>query len=85
VSPTTALRGWFGHEPGSFGESVALHRGGLRAQRPRLAELRRMPRTGIRSRSSTLSVTEHNDAIVLGDASLGRGGAGDTTIVRDPR
>jgi uncharacterized protein YeaO (DUF488 family) len=40
LAPSTALRQWFGHEPGRFAEFARRYRAELRAQRRTLDELR---------------------------------------------
>jgi uncharacterized protein YeaO (DUF488 family) len=67
LSPSAALREWFGHEPGRFGEFRRRYIRELRAQRPRLAELRRMARSGTLTLVYSARDTEHNDAVVLRD------------------
>jgi uncharacterized protein YeaO (DUF488 family) len=67
LAPSSQLREWFGHEPGRFPEFRRRYMDELRADAPRLKELRR------RARMSTLTLvysahdSEHNDAVVLAE------------------
>ena len=67
LAPSTQLREWFGHEPSRFPEFRRRYIHELRADAPRLKELRR------RARMSTLTLvysahdSEHNDAVVLAE------------------
>jgi uncharacterized protein YeaO (DUF488 family) len=67
LAPSTQLREWFGHEPSRFPEFRRRYIDELRADVPRLKELRR------RARMSTLTLvysahdSEHNDAVVLAE------------------
>jgi len=67
LAPSTQLREWFGHEPSRFPEFRRRYINELRADAPRLKELRR------RARMSTLTLvysahdSEHNDAVVLAE------------------
>jgi uncharacterized protein YeaO (DUF488 family) len=67
LAPSSQLREWFGHEPSRFPEFRRRYINELRADAPRLKELRR------RARMSTLTLvysahdSEHNDAVVLAE------------------
>ena len=67
LAPSGQLREWFGHEPSRFPEFRRRYIDELRADAPRLKELRR------RARMSTLTLvysahdSEHNDAVVLAE------------------
>jgi uncharacterized protein YeaO (DUF488 family) len=67
LAPSSQLREWFGHEPSRFPEFRRRYIDELRADAPRLKELRR------RARMSTLTLvysahdSEHNDAVVLAE------------------
>jgi uncharacterized protein YeaO (DUF488 family) len=67
LAPSSQLREWFGHEPSRFPEFRRRYIDELRADAPRLKELRR------RARMRTLTLVyaahdnEHNDAVVLAE------------------
>ncbi len=67
LAPSSQLREWFGHEPSRFPEFRRRYIDELRADAPRLKDLRR------RARMSTLTLvysahdSEHNDAVVLAE------------------
>ena len=67
LAPSSELRSWFGHEPDRFAEFRRRYIDELRANAPRLTELRR------RARVSTLTLvysahdSAHNDAVVLAE------------------
>lgn len=67
LAPSSQLREWFGHEPSRFPEFRRRYIDELRADAPRLKELRR------RASKSTLTLvysahdSEHNDAVVLAE------------------
>jgi len=67
LAPSSQLREWFGHEPIRFSEFRRRYIDELRADVPRLTELRR------RARMRTLTLvyaahdSEHNDAVVLAE------------------
>jgi uncharacterized protein YeaO (DUF488 family) len=67
LAPSPELREWFGHEPGRFEEFRRRYIEELRAQRPRLAELRRRAREGTLTLVYSARDTEHNDAVVLAE------------------
>jgi uncharacterized protein YeaO (DUF488 family) len=65
LSPSSELREWFGHEPGRFAEFRRRYIEELRAQAPRLTELRRRAATGTLTLVYAAHDSEHNDAVVL--------------------
>lgn len=67
LPPSTELRQWFGHEPSRFDEFRRCYIEELRAQRPRLAALRRRARDGTLTLVYSAHDTEHNDAVVLAE------------------
>jgi uncharacterized protein YeaO (DUF488 family) len=67
LSPSAELRRWFGHQPDRFAEFRRRYIEELRAQRPRLAELRRRARDGTLTLVYSARDTEHNDAVVLAE------------------
>jgi len=67
LPPSAELREWFGHEPSLFAEFRRRYIDELRAQRPRLAELRRRATHGTLTLVYSARDTEHNDAVVLAE------------------
>ena len=67
LAPSRELREWFGHEPDRFPEFRRRYIDELRANRPRLSELRRRARTGTLTLVYSAHDTEHNDAVVLAE------------------
>ncbi len=67
LPPSAELRRWFGHEPTRFEEFRRRYVYELRAQRPRLTELRRRARNGTLTLVYAARDTEHNDAAVLAE------------------
>jgi uncharacterized protein YeaO (DUF488 family) len=67
LAPSTALRKWFGHDPGRFAEFRRRYIDELRDQRPRLTALRRRARDGTLTLVYSARDTEHNDAVVLAE------------------
>ena len=67
LAPSTQLREWFGHEPDRFPEFRRRYVDELRANRPRLRELRRHARNGTLTLVYSAHDSEHNDAVVLAD------------------
>ena len=65
LSPSAELRQWFGHDPARFDEFRRRYVEELRAQRPRLAALRRRAREGTLTLVYGAKDTEHNDAVVV--------------------
>jgi uncharacterized protein YeaO (DUF488 family) len=67
LSPSSELREWFGHEPGRFAEFRRRYIDELRANAPRLKELRRRATTGTLTLVYSAHDSEHNDAVVLAE------------------
>jgi uncharacterized protein YeaO (DUF488 family) len=67
LSPSSELRDWFGHEPGRFAEFRRRYIDELRANAPRLKELRRRARIGTLTLVYSAHDSEHNDAVVLAE------------------
>jgi uncharacterized protein YeaO (DUF488 family) len=67
LSPSRELREWFGHEPSRFAEFRRRYIEELRAQAPRLTELRRRARIGTLTLVYSARDSEHNDAVVLAE------------------
>jgi uncharacterized protein YeaO (DUF488 family) len=68
LAPSSELREWFGHEPDRFPEFRRRYLGELAHQRPQLATLRRLARTGTLTLVYGARDSEHNDAVVLAEA-----------------
>jgi uncharacterized protein YeaO (DUF488 family) len=67
LAPSSQLREWFGHEPGRFLEFRRRYIDELRADAPRLKELRRRARTRTLTLVYSAHDSEHNDAVVLAE------------------
>ena len=67
LAPSDGLRRWFGHRPERFGAFRTRYVDELRAQQPKLAELRRRARAGTLTIVYSARDAEHNDAVVLAD------------------
>ena len=67
LAPSSQLREWFGHEPSRFPEFRRRYIDELRADAPRLKELRRRARTGTLTLVYSAHDSEHNDAVVLAE------------------
>ena len=67
LAPSSQLREWFGHEPGRFPEFRRRYIDELRADAPRLKELRRRARTRTLTLVYSAHDSEHNDAVVLAE------------------
>jgi uncharacterized protein YeaO (DUF488 family) len=67
LPPSSELREWFGHEPGRFAEFRRRYIDELRANAPRLRELRRRATTGTLTLVYSAHDSEHNDAVVLAE------------------
>ena len=67
LAPSSELREWFGHEPDRFPEFRRRYIDELRANRPRLRQLRRRARTGTLTLVYSAHDSEHNDAVVLAE------------------
>ena len=71
LAPSSELRQWFGHEPGRFAEFRGRYIQELRANAPRLTDLRRRARTGTLTLVYSAHDSEHNDAVVLAEVLRG--------------
>jgi uncharacterized protein YeaO (DUF488 family) len=67
LAPSSQLREWFGHEPDRFPEFRRRYIDELRANGPRLSELRRRARSGTLTLVYSAHDSEHNDAVVLAE------------------
>lgn len=67
LAPSSELREWFGHEPNRFPEFRRRYIDELRADAPRLKELRRRARLGTLTLVYSAHDSEHNDAVVLAE------------------
>jgi uncharacterized protein YeaO (DUF488 family) len=67
LAPSTQLRRWFGHDPERFEEFRCRYVEELRAERPRLAALRRRAREGTLTLVYAAHDAGHNDAVVLAE------------------
>jgi uncharacterized protein YeaO (DUF488 family) len=67
LAPSSQLREWFGHEPSRFPEFRRRYIDELRADAPRLKELRRRARTRTLTLVYSAQDSEHNDAVVLAE------------------
>ena len=67
LAPSSKLREWFGHDPGRFPEFRRRYIDELRANAPRLRELRRRARLGTLTLVYSARDSEHNDAVVLAE------------------
>jgi uncharacterized protein YeaO (DUF488 family) len=67
LAPSSRLREWFGHEPSRFAEFRRRYIDELRADVPRLAELRGRARTGTLTLVYSAHDSQHNDAVVLAE------------------
>ena len=72
VAPSTELRKWFGHDPERWNEFRKRYVAEIRDQPDELAELRRLARQGPITLVYAARDEAHNDAVVLGQALLGR-------------
>jgi uncharacterized protein YeaO (DUF488 family) len=67
LAPSSQLREWFGHEPSRFPEFRRRYIDELRADAPRLKELRRQARMRTLTLVYSAHDSEHNDAVVLAE------------------
>jgi uncharacterized protein YeaO (DUF488 family) len=67
LAPSRRLREWFGHEPSRFPEFRRRYIDELRADAPRLKELRRRARVRTLTLVYSAHDSEHNDAVVLAE------------------
>ena len=65
LAPSSQLRKWFGHEPDRFPEFRRRYIDELRANGPRLRQLRRRANSGTLTLVYSAHDPEHNDAVVL--------------------
>ena len=65
LAPSSQLRKWFGHEPDRFPEFRRRYIDELRANGPRLRQLRRRANSGTLTLVYSAHDGEHNDAVVL--------------------
>jgi uncharacterized protein YeaO (DUF488 family) len=67
LAPSSQLREWFGHKPSRFPEFRRRYIDELRADAPRLKELRRRARMRGLTLVYSAHDSEHNDAVVLAE------------------
>jgi uncharacterized protein YeaO (DUF488 family) len=67
LAPSPDLRRWFGHDPERFDEFRRRYMEELRAERPRLAALRRRAREGTLTLVYGARDADHNDAVVVAE------------------
>jgi uncharacterized protein YeaO (DUF488 family) len=67
LAPSDELRRWFGHDPDRFEEFSRRYRDELKAQRERVAELRRRARKRPLTLVYAARDREHNNAVVLAE------------------
>jgi uncharacterized protein YeaO (DUF488 family) len=67
LAPSAELRRWFAHDPARFEEFRRRYVEELKAQAPKLDELRRRARAGTVTLVYGARDTEHNDAVVLAE------------------
>ena len=72
VSPSTALRKWFGHDPVRWKEFRSRYAAEVRGHPAELALLRDRARAGPVTLVYSAHDEAHNDAVVLRDVILGR-------------
>jgi uncharacterized protein YeaO (DUF488 family) len=72
LAPSSALREWFGHDPGRWQEFRARYRDEVREQKGSLAQLRALAREHRITLVYSAADEAHNDAVVLRDVLLGR-------------
>jgi len=72
IAPSTALRKWFGHEPGRWPEFRRRYAAEIRRQPDQLEELRALARKGPVTLVFSARDELHNDAVVLRNVLLGR-------------
>ena len=68
LAPSAGLRKWFGHDPDRFEEFRRRYLEELRRQRPRLAGLRQLARSGTLTLVYAARDPEHNGAVVVAEA-----------------
>ena len=72
IAPSTALRKWFGHEPGRWPEFRRRYAAEIRRQPDQIEELRALARKGPVTLVFSARDELHNDAVVLRNVLLGR-------------
>ncbi|MEO8926414.1 MAG: DUF488 family protein [Caulobacteraceae bacterium] len=72
LSPSTALRKWFGHDPARWREFRHRYAAELRAHPTQLRELRALARRDAVTLVYSAHDEVHNDAVLLRDLLLGR-------------
>jgi uncharacterized protein YeaO (DUF488 family) len=72
ISPSTALRKWFGHDPARWPEFRRRYAAEVREQPEQLAKLRAQARRGQITLVFSAHDEEHNDAVALREILLGR-------------
>jgi uncharacterized protein YeaO (DUF488 family) len=72
ISPSTALRKWFGHDPARWEEFRRRYTAEIRGQPHQVAELRAIARRGPVTLVFAARDELHNDAVVLRHVLLGR-------------
>ena len=72
LSPSTALRKWFGHDPARWPEFRRRYAEEIRQHPDELAQLRSLARAGPITLVYAAHDDLHNDAVVLRDLLLGR-------------
>jgi len=74
IAPSTGLRKWFGHNPARWSEFRRRYAAEAYAHSDQLSELRALARKGPITLVYSARDEIHNDAVVLRDILLGRGG-----------
>jgi uncharacterized protein YeaO (DUF488 family) len=72
IAPSTALRKWFGHDPGRWPQFRRRYAAEIRRQPDQLEELRALARNGPVTLVFSARDELHNDAVVLRNVLLGR-------------
>lgn len=72
IAPSAQLREWFGHDPGRWAEFQRRYAAELRDHSSELRRLRALARKGRITLVYAAHDEEHNDAVVLREALLGR-------------
>ena len=77
IAPSTALRKWFGHDPGRWSEFRHRYTAEVQEHPEQLKRLRMLAREGPLTLVFSAHDEAHNDAVVLRDLVLGRHGHDD--------
>jgi uncharacterized protein YeaO (DUF488 family) len=72
IAPSAELRKWFDHDPHRWDEFRRRYRAELKSHAAELSDLRRLARKGPITLVYSARDQDHNDAIVLRSAILGR-------------